>query len=112
MTANMMGGAEIDASGELKTPNATKTYYLAKDGTLTEDGDEAYVLQVTATNDSSTKECAASVGCTKGNQFVGSGTVGHTEGSLIKVKYTKPAPAEGSNPAVEGGWTLELGAKE
>ncbi len=89
MTANMMGGLDVNGDGtmDVKLDDATTpTYYFMKDGTLglstaTDADKNAYKLQVTATAD---PECTASAGCKTTSKYVATGTA-HNEGLKIQV---------------------------
>ena len=96
MTANMMNGIDLSGgTGELTAPEADKTYYFQKDGTLVEDDStNAYKLQVTpkAASSGASEECGASAGCKTTSQYVSSDTK-HEEGGTISItcdgsKYT------------------------
>ncbi len=86
MTANMMGGLDVNGDGTLVDGDASKTYTFQKDGPLAEsDGTAPYTLQVGVTNATTAAECASSVGC-KGGKYVDGN--GHTEGAKITITYS------------------------
>ncbi len=99
MTANMMGGIDID--GELTTPTADEEYYFEKDGTLAETSTKAgtYITQEDGKGD----ECKASIGCVKyGTAPSGSTDKLHKKNQVIKISYDADATGD--------KWTLSFEA--